>query len=153
MGLALAVACLGATSAAADTIYLTGGEALSDVKVTAESFKLVEYKQDSKKKTVKTEQVLRLEFSGKSSLVDQADTAAADGQIFDAIASLEEYVKNFIETGRRPTFAWEPAYAMYRLIELNREVGDAEHLISAADQLISKRPDSYYVPLAFLAKA
>jgi hypothetical protein len=152
-GLALALACLGATSAAADTIYLTAGSALTDVKVTGENYKQIEYKQDSKKKTVKTDKVLRIEFSGKSTLVDQADAAAGDGQIFDAIASLEEYVQNYVETGRRPTFAWEPAYAMFRLVELNREVGDAEHLIKAADQLIAKRPDSRYVPLAFLAKA
>ena len=152
-GLALAVGCAGATTAVADTIYLIGGKAINEVSITGETYKELEYKAGSKKKTVKAEKVLRVEFSAKSSLVDQADTAAADGQIFNAISDFEEYIEGFLSKGRRPRYRWEPAYAMHRLIELNREVGDAEHLIAAVDQLIEKVPESGYVPGAYLAKA
>jgi tetratricopeptide (TPR) repeat protein len=153
MGLALAVACFGATAASADTIFLTAGNTISGVRITGETYKEISYKDGSKNKTVKADKVLRVEFTSKSTQVDQAETSAADGQLYDAIAEYEAIVERFAETGRTRTFAWEPAYALNRLIELNREVGDAEHLIAAADQLIAKIPDSGYVPTAFLAKA
>ena len=153
IGFAFATAVLGATIATADTIYLIAGDVISDVKITADSFKEIGYKDGSKKKTVKTDKVLKIEFSAKSAFVDSADAAASEGQFYDAIGDLETYLDGTFTSGRRPRYVWEPAYAMYRLVELNRVVGDAEHLIAAVDQLLEKAPESRYVPMAYLAKA
>jgi len=138
---------------AADTIYLLDGKSIEDVSVGTETFKEIEYKEGSKKRTVKTDDVLRIDFSAKSQLVDRADTAAADGQLFDAIGDLELYVDGMIEGGKAPRYKWEPAYALNRLVELYTQVGDAEGLIAAADKLIANAPESRYVPTAFLSKA
>ena len=153
IGLLLAAATLGLSAATADTIYLIDGSAVSDVRIRTETFKEIEYKDGSKTKTVKTDKVLRIDFSAKSQLVDRADAAAVDGQFFDALADLETYVEGQLSSGRTPRYRWELAYAMFRLIELNRVVGDAPALIAAADRLIENAPESRYVPMAFLAKA
>lgn len=153
IGLLLAAATLGLSAATADTIYLIDGSAVSDIRVRTESFKEIEYKDGSKTRTVKTDRVLRIDFSGKSQLVDRADTAATDGQFFDALADLQTYVDGQLSSDRTPRYRWELAYAMFRLIELNRVVGDAPALIAAADKLIEHAPESRYVPMAFLAKA
>jgi tetratricopeptide (TPR) repeat protein len=152
-GLATAALALLAGPLAADTIYLLDGKSLEDVSVGEENLKEIEYKEGSKRSTVKTDDVLRIEYSAKSSLVDRADTAAAEGQLLDAIADLQTYVDGMLESGRTPRYKWEPAYAMQRLVELHMQVGDAPGLIAAADKLIENAPESRHVPTAFLAKA
>jgi tetratricopeptide (TPR) repeat protein len=152
LGLGLAGLTLAALPATADTIFLLDGSSLDDVTVSGETFKEVEYK-DGSKKTVKTDDVLRIEFSAKSQLVERADLAADEGQLFDAISDLTTYVDGQIASGKKPRYSWEPAYAMHRLIELNSMVGDAEGLIAAADKLIANAPESRFAPEAFLAKA
>jgi len=149
---ALALGLLGGPLSA-DTIYLLDGKSLEDVSVGEETLKEVEYKEGSKRSTVKTDDVLRIEYSAKSSLVDRADTAAAEGQLLDAIADLQTYVDGMIESGRTPRYKWEPAYAMKRLLDLHLQVGDAPGLIAAADKLIENAPESRHLPAAYLAKA
>ena len=153
LGLASAALALTSVQATADTIYLLDGKSLTEVTIADETFKEISYKEGSKKKTVATDDVLRMEFSDKSPIVDRADTAAADGQILNAIDDMKVYVDGHFSSGRRPRYDWEPAYAMYRLIELNDSVGQYPQLIAAADLLIEKAPESSYLPKAFLAKA
>lgn len=155
IGMASAILALTSGLTSADTIYLLDGKSLTDVKVSGETFKEISYKDGSKAKTVKTDNVLRIEFSAKSPIVDRADTAAADGQVLEALDDLTVYVEGFIESGKRPRYAWEPAYAMYRLVELNEIIGDVQGLIQAADKLIANETtaESRHVPQAFLAKA
>lgn len=152
LGLACAALALGSL-ASADTIYLLDGKSLTDVTVKEETFKEISYREGGKNRTVRTDDVLRVEFSAKSPLVDRADTAAADGQVFDAIGDLEVYVDGLLSSGKTPRYKWEPAYAMFRLVELNGIVGDADAVVAAADKLIKNRPESRFMPLAFLAKA
>ena len=152
LGLGLVGLTLAALPASADTIFLLDGSSLDDVTVTGETSKEVEYK-DGSKKTVKTDDVLRIEFSAKSQLVERADLAADEGQLFDAINDLSTYVDGQIASGKKPRYAWEPAYAMHRLIEFNSMVGDAQGLIAAADKLIANAPESRFAPEAFLTKA
>lgn len=153
VGFGLAALVLAALPATADTIHLLNGKSMDEVTVTGETFKEISYKEGSKKKTVKTDDVLRIDYSKKSTFVDRADAAAAEGQLFDAIQDLETFVDGQIASGKKPRHAWEPAYAMHRLIELNGMVGDAPRLIEAADKLIANAPESRYAPEAFLAKA
>ncbi|MCB9914668.1 MAG: hypothetical protein H6828_05895 [Planctomycetes bacterium] len=150
--LGLALALLG-LPAAADTIYLLDGTSIDEVSITNETCQEIEYKDSSKKKTVKTDDVLRVEFTAKSALVDRADTAAAEDQLGAAIGDFTTYVEGQLSSGKKPRYEWEPAYAMHRLVELYGIVGDAQGLIGAADKLIANAPDSRHVPEAYLAKA
>jgi tetratricopeptide (TPR) repeat protein len=153
-GLACAALILCAGAAGADTIYLLDGRSLTGVEVKEENIKEIAYKEGAKKGSVRTDEVLRIEFSGKSPGVDRADLSAADGQTLDAISDLEVYVDGYISGGKRtPRYTWEPAYAMHRLIELNGVVGQNAELIAAADKLIEHAPESRFVPGAYLAKA
>ena len=152
-GLATAALALLTGPLFADTIYLLNGKSLEDVSVGEVTLKEVNYKSGSKRTTVKTDDVLRIEYSAKSSLVDRADTAAAEGQLLDAIDDLQTFVDGMIESGRTPRYKWELPYAMHRLVELHLQVGDAPGLIAAADKLIENAPESRHLPAAYLAKA
>jgi len=153
LGLAFAACVLAAGAAAADTIYLLDGKSHEDVTVRSETFKEISFKVGSKKDTIKTDDVLRIDYSSKSQLVDRADVAAAEGQILDAISDLETFVDGHLASGRKPRYGWEPAYAMFRLVELYGAMGDVESMIAAVDRLVEKEPESRFVPFAFLAKA
>ncbi|MFT7668256.1 MAG: tetratricopeptide (TPR) repeat protein [Planctomycetota bacterium] len=153
LGLASATIALTSNYAVADTIYLLDGSSIPDVKIGSETFKEISYRAGSKSKTVKTDNVLRLEFTAKSPIVDRADTAAVEGQVLAAIDDFNVYLEGFLSDGRRPRFKWEPAYAMYRLVELNGMVGDVDALVASADLLIDKAPESRYLPMVYLAKA
>lgn len=138
--------------AGADTIYLLDGKSHEDVSIDEETVKEITYKDGSKKKTVKTSAVLRVVYSAKSPLVDRADTAVEDGQLLDAVSDLKTYLEGAL-SGKRVRYKWEPAYAMWRLVEIFGIAGEPDLLIEAADDLIKQRPESRYVPLAYLAKA
>ena len=68
----LAPLALLAAPALADEIYLVDGSAIADTQVVTETFKEVEYREGSRKKTVPAEQVLRIKFSAMPELVDRA---------------------------------------------------------------------------------
>ena len=153
LGLALAALFLVSGTVRADTIHLLNGKSHDDVTVTSENIKEISYREGSKKAKVRTEDVLRIEFSSKSQLVDRADTAAVDGQYLDAIDDFTLYIEGQLSGGRNPRYRWEPAYAMYRLVELYGIIGEAEPLIAAADQLLQHADDSRFMPNAYLDKA
>jgi len=150
---ALLCALLIAPAASADTIHLTDGKSIEDCQITAETYEVIEYRAGSRKQSVATDKVLRIEYAKRPTLVDRAETAAADEQPHDAIADLETYVQGLLESGKRERYAWAPAFAMYRLVELNRMVGELPAAEAAADRLIEKAPRSRFVPPAYLAKA
>jgi tetratricopeptide (TPR) repeat protein len=152
LALVLATLLTAAGTAPADTIYLLDGTSVDDVDIDQETIKRISYKDGTRSKTVKTTDVLRVTYAKKSQLVDRADTAATDGQIPDAISDLEMFIDGQLSGGRE-RYKWELAYAMFRLVEIKGVAGDAEGLIAAADKLIATKPDSRYVPEAYLAKA
>lgn len=151
LGMAALATC--ALTGSADTIFLLNGKVIEDVSVRSETFHEIEFKDGSKKRTIKTDDVLRITFDAKSKLVDRADVAIDEGQLFDALSDLETFVDGLIASGKKPRYSWEPAYAMRRLIELNAMIGDAPGLIAAADKLIANAPESRFSPQAFLLKA
>lgn len=148
------VAVLGlAPLSAADRIYLIDGSSI-DCNIVAETLKTVSYQVDGKSTTVATEQVLQIEYERKPQAVDEADIAATDGNVEDAIAIMEEYIAEFVG-GKSPRRGqeWAPAYAMSRVIELARSIGDSETVVEAAQRLIKNAPESRQLPEAYLAKA
>jgi len=58
-----------------------------------------------------------------------------------------------LDRGTRVRPAWAPAYAAWRLAELNASMGKIAETLAATDMLISKFPDARYVPAALLLKA
>jgi len=151
---ALAIAPVAiAPAASADTIHLTDGTSIEDCQIAEETYEVVEYRASGRKQSIATDKVLRIEYDKRPAPVDRAESAAADEQPHDAIADLETYVQGLLESGKRERYSWAPAYAMYRLIELKRVVGELPAAEAAADRLIELVPRSRFVPLAYLAKA
>lgn len=144
---------LAAPLAAEDRIYLTDGSSI-DCSILEESIKVVSFKVGGKTKTAASDSVLKIEYERKPRLVDEADTTAADGGVLDAVDLLNQYIDGYLG-GNKPRRGqeWGPAYAMGRVVELLRSIGDSEGVIEAAERLIKNAPDSRQVPFAYLAKA
>ena len=143
--------------AAADTIHTTEGRTITDCTVVEESLLEVTYRRGgSSRTTMPASEVLRIEFTTMPPLVDRAETAVADDQVFDAVNDLTVYLEgalNKLDNGSRVRPAWAPAYAAWRLAELNASMGKVAETLGATDKLLSKFPDSRYVPAALLLKA
>lgn len=136
-----------------DTIMLADGKSLENVTIVTEGLKEVTFKQDGKSKTVPSDTVVSVEFKKKPKLVDQADAAAAEGDIAGALSTFETYVGGLINGGGKETMQWALPYALQRLIDLNGSLGDGEAVVEAADLLIANARDSRYLPGAYLSKA
>jgi len=143
--------------ASADTIHTTEGRTIDDCTVLEESLLEVTYRRGgSNKTTMPSSEVLRIEFTTMPTLVDRAETAVADDQVFDAVSDLTVYLEgalNKLENGSRVRPAWAPAYAAWRLAELNATMGKMPETLAATGKLIAKFPDSRYIPAALLLKA
>ena len=143
--------------ASADTIYTTEGRMIEDCTVLEESLLEVTYRRGgSNKTTMPSSEVLRIEFTTMPTLVDRAETAVADAQIFDAVNDLSVYLDgaiNKLDNGNRVRPAWAPAYASWRLAELNASLGKGPETLAATGKLLAKFPDSRYVPAALLLRA
>lgn len=145
-----------AGAAAADTIYLTAGEALDEVTVVDETLAGVIYRPDGAvaDKSIEFGQVLRVEYSRKPRAIDEADTLAAEGSLADALAILETFVQEIEDgTNKKDRQKWAPAYALRRILEINVTLGDLNAAVAAADKLIQTVPESAYVPRTYLTKA
>lgn len=150
LGLALAAA------ASADRIYLSDGKIIEDATVVAEGLVNVEYLPDgSKKKSdakqVASELVLAVEYTEMPEDLAAAEVDAESEAFQAAIAGMEVYLANVGDKGDRK-FPWAPAYARYRLVELNKLSGNLEGMLAAVDGLAAAAPESRYVPLATVEK-
>ena len=140
------------TSARADTIFLTDGSMIGDCTVVTEGLLSVQYKTNKKQQEVGSDKVLMIEFDRSPQLVDRAEAALADDQHLTAVDDFEDYISGVI--GKSPSrYKWAPAYAMYRVVEINETMGKFGAVVRAADRLLAQEPDSRYVPMAFLKKA
>ena len=156
--LATAALTLTALSAAAraDTIYLVDGSSLDEVTLVDQALDVVTYREKgrSNDQTVESDSILRVEFSRKPQLVDEADSMAADGALIDAVGLFQEFARGVLEgENKKDRQKWAPAYALMRTVELNLSMGNLEGVVSAANKLLESVPESRYVPHAYLAKA
>ena len=150
----LLLAALLAPTVAADTINLSNGKAITDVTIEAEELLLVTYKDGNDTETVESAKVLSIEYDRKPQLVDRAEASIADQLYEDAIADLEEYIETIDSSDKElRRYKWAPNHAMHRLVVLHASLGNQSQVVAAADKLLSKAPDSLYVPDAFLKKA
>lgn len=144
-------AVLLAAGAQADTIYLTNGDTLEDVKVKTEGLDMVSYSDGGKTQEVKSDEVLRVKFSKKPTKVDTADSAFDTEAYFPAINDLQEFLTENSKSPKK--FPWANPYALYRVMEINLLIGEYDEAIAAADRLVAEAGKSRYVPLAHLGKA
>lgn len=142
-----------AAPAVADTIELAGGETISDVNVTEETLKSVFYRKGGSTRDVDTDRVVSITYDEFPSLVERAEQSLADGDLEDAIESYGLYVEGQIANPTERRHPWAPAYAAYRVVELERGRGAFARVVDAADQLIGAFPQSRFVPASYLAKA
>jgi len=149
--LSLTALALAATPVLADTIYLVDGSKIEDCKVQTETLLAVVYKEGNDRSEVAADKILSIEFAKKPPLVDRAESAADEDALLDAVADYTEYLDAVLSSAKPPSrYKWAPAYAMYRLVELNAIMGNSAAVDAAAVQLLEKAPDSRYVPLAYL---
>ena len=141
-------------SAAADTIYLTNGSEIADVRVSSEGLLKTEYRESkgNKNEEIDSDRILRIEYTRMPALLDKAEQDLRDDLMAGAVEYLEEYVGG-VEGAEQKKFPWAPAYAMFRLIELREAMGESAKVVEAADRLITHAPESRYVPMALLKKA
>ena len=153
---ALAVLVLGALPAVADTIYLTDGSTLDDVRIIDETLLQVVYSEKNKsaEKTVDPDTVLRIDYRRMPQLLDEGNTYISEGDIASGLENYEEWLEGVLSgENRKDRQAWAPAYAMRRIMGIYMTVGDLQGVVTAANKLISERPDSRHVPGAYLAKS
>lgn len=141
-----------APSARADKILRTDGKVLDNVTVVEELLSHVIYKRGNNEQTVDSADVLSVEFERKPRLVDEADQAALDGDVFVALDQFDVFVDAQINkaTERRK---WSVPYSAFRSVEICMAVQDLGGAVSRANRLIKNFPDSRYLPFAYLAKA
>ena len=149
--------------AGADTIHTTDGHTIDDCSVTEENLMEVSYKRSGKTTTIPASDVLRIDFttspgSGRQDLglIDRAETAVRDDQLFDAVSDFTTFLDGAISKladGGRIRPAWAPAYAAWRLAELNAAMGKTAEAIAAVGKLEEKFPEARYLPAALLLKA
>lgn len=149
---ALLLALLVAAPARADVVTLTDGTTKKG-RITAEDFKQVSLRVDGKSRSIDTATLLKVVYERKPTLVDQADSAAADGGVLDAIDILEEYLADHPAGKVDKRYPWGPAYALARVMELKASMGDLQGVVEAADRLLRYAPRARQVPGAYLAKA
>jgi len=150
--------------AGADTIITTDGHTIEGCTVLEESLLEVTYRRGgSNKSTIPTSDVMRIDFmtspgSGRQdlALVDRAETAVKDGQLFDAVSDFTTFLDGAIsklEGGGRVRPSWAPAYVAWRLAQVNASMGKGAETIAAVDKLALKFPEARYLPEALLLKA
>jgi predicted negative regulator of RcsB-dependent stress response len=146
----IAIALLAAApTALADKILLVDGTVLTDVNVKEETLTVVRYDREE----VPSEKVLRIEFDSFPDTVGEAELMAAEGDIASAALQLYYYVDASTSSNPERREPWAPAWAAQRRIELLASVNDLQSVVEAADLLLSKFPESRYVPGAYLSKA
>lgn len=149
----LAAASTLAPTALADRIYRTSGDPIEDVSIVGETLTEVTYQEERRERTIPSEEVLSIEFESFPSKVDEANDAAATEDTLLAIDLLEEYLEPLLNGRGDRRHPWAPAWAAFRVIELNTAVGELGAAISAGERLIETFPESRYVPSAYVAIA
>jgi len=154
--LLLAAALLCASSARADTIYLTDGQTLDEVTIQDQTLTGVIYRAKGKSTdtTLEPEKVLGVEYQRLPRLLDQAEAAVQEGSLNEAIEDFKSFVEGIQDgSNTKDRQKWAPAYALQRVIELQMTLGNLPGVIAAADALIRSAPQSFHVPRAYLTKA
>jgi len=146
----LSISAMGAP----DRIYLSNGSILEDVTVVDEGLSEVTYRESGSKKKeskVESELVLSVEFSGKPEELSLADVDASNEAFGSALAGMENYLEN-LGGKKEKKFGWAPAYAHYRIVELNALMNNVPGMVAAVDALVANAGDSRYAPLAMIDK-
>jgi len=148
---ALLIAC-SAAPVLADTIYTVDGDLINEVRIQEDGLLEVTYKTKRSDDSIASDKVVRIEYDRTTELVDTARTAVVEEQYGIAAEDFESYLREVGEEGDK-RYSWAPAYAMWRLAELNGLMGNPAGVVKWADRVISDAPNSRFVPMAFLAKA
>lgn len=157
---ALAVAAAAALGAAAhaDRIILTNGSTIEG-DVLRETLQGVSYRSKSKsgEQLQSAETVLRVEFTKLPGLLNAAEEDAGDNNLDAAADAFDQYAEGVLNgENKKDKQEWAPGYALRRAIEVNQSIASKEALarvVTVADKLIARIPDSRHVIFASMAKA
>lgn len=138
-----------------DTILLTDGKVITDVRITSETFTEVTYKKGTTEGRRTSEKVLEVRHDlGASALGDysvavmlmddEGDFAAAAARFADV---LEEGV------AEQTRYTWVKQHAMWRRIRCLNGLGDTRAMSAEVDRLLAEVPDTFFYAPALLMKA
>ena len=139
----------------ADVIHRTSGAPIEDCAIVDETLTEVSYKEGGRGKSlsVPADEVLRIEYERVPQLVGEADEFLASGDVDSALDAFDEYLSEHLGGREEKRYTWAPAYAAFRLLEIQNSVGDAAGIVSAAERLIDNFSESRYVPQAYVIMA
>lgn len=152
----LAVLALASLSADtfADRIHRLGGDPLEDVTVVSETLTTVTYTEegDRDENEIPSDEVVRIEFTRFPAKIGEANEALRDD---DPSLARDLFLQYLDESGSRPRrgYEWAPAWAAWRVVQLEGILGNPAGVVSAGTRLVENHADSRYVPHAYLAMA
>jgi len=135
----------------ADTIHLTDGTSIEEVKVKDETLQSVTYKEGREETLVQSNRILSITFSPMPTLIDRAEAGLDEDQYMGAVMGYEEYIAQNSEPERK--YPWALPYAYYRVVELQQTMREWDAVVVAVDRLLLKAGTSRYAPLALIKKA
>lgn len=153
LSLALAATSLLAAAPLADTIVPTEGDPITGVEIEEEGLDAVSYKDGGTIQTIPSERVVSVRYERFPREIDQAETAALDGDLAGAVQTLEDYLIEIRSGEKKEKRKWAAPYASRRLLEFYKSMGAGSDMILAADKLIEHHSKSRYLPQAYLLKA
>lgn len=153
LSLALLAGSLLAAAPQADTIVPTEGAPITGVEIEEEGLDTVSYKDDGAIQTIPSERVVSVRYERFPREIDQAETAALEGDLSGAAGILQDYLIEIRSGEKKEKRKWAAPYASRRLLEFYKSMGAGSDVILAADKLIEHHSSSRYLPQAYLAKA
>lgn len=144
------VGVLLAAAARADEIHLYKGKSKTDIRVTSETYKEVEY-SDSRirgRQVLSASDVKEVVYENFSQRYELANEAMATGAFSKAIDLFESAAAN--AKGR---FEFEQQYGLYNAAECYRAMGEFDKAIVAFDKLLSAVPQTKFYGAVYQRKA
>jgi TolA-binding protein len=138
----------------ADTILLTDGKIITDVRITSETFTEVTYKKGTTEGRRAAEKVLEVRHDlGAKALGDYAVavTLMDDGDFAAAAARFAAVLEDGVAEQTR--YTWVQQHAMWRRIRCLNGLGDSAAMSAEVDRLLASVPDTFFYAPALLMKA
>jgi TolA-binding protein len=142
--------------ASADRIYRTSGATIEDCTIVDETLDEVSYKEGGRGKdlSVPSDEVLRVEYERVPPMIGEAIDFLEGDELASALGAYRDYVDGHLSGDKEEKrYKWAPAYAAFRVLEMEVMGGDPSAVIAAADRLLQNFPESRYVPRAYVAVA
>jgi len=152
----LATALLATLPVQQDTIVLTDGRVLTELRIQSETYKEVTFRRGSADGRRDADKVLEVRHDLSSSKLERYARAVEQMDTEGDFAQAASYFGDVLEdedllNDRR--YGWVRQHARWRRIRCLNSLGDFRALAAEVDQLLSEVPDTFYYAPALIMKA